>query len=66
MGICQLKPKNKRDDEQSHTNKHNQVMPLARTLTKREIKNKYELTRIVLGEGAFGRVLLAENKNDPS
>lgn len=39
---------------------------MARTLSKREITNKYTLTKTVLGQGAFGKVILAENKNDPS
>lgn len=68
MGICNMKPKDR--DVKSPIHKINKITPNKTTKDgkpqRREISRKYRFGTTVLGMGQYGKVFLAQNKNDPS
>eukprot|EP00347_Sterkiella_histriomuscorum_P008716 403344026 len=70
MGICSMKPKDR--EVHSPIQKVNKIVPSAKNGYKegvrqrREISRKYRFGSTVLGVGQYGKVFLAQNKNDPS
>ncbi|CDW90587.1 protein kinase domain containing protein [Stylonychia lemnae] len=63
MGICQMKPQDKQTKDTLQ--KVSKVTPKgAANRGKREISRKYKFGSVVLGIGQYGKVFLAENKND--
>ena len=62
-----MKPKDKQTEDGAISKVNNKVYPKPKTSdskVKRDIHNKYTFGNVVLGAGQFGKVLLAENKND--